>query len=273
MAKNNMKRNRRAEEIIKAFGERTYRKGEEYFKERKVVGLVVDGDKAMGQVVGRADRPYHVTLTWAKHVSSSCSCPVGDMCKHGVAVALAFISYDTERVDMERVRKEIDGLGDKEARRVLVDCMALEPRLATLLSISNDGSRVDRVLDHLDRSLGNERQFGLPVSLCYEVDLAVRSARNWRGGEVDKDRLRLILEISDRLLKYLKDSWSDIDDQGPYRAIQMLSDLLPDSLDALTEDELRHLFETLRGLSEADEYDIGTEKMLEVVAAKIGQKQ
>jgi len=174
-----MKGDKRAEKIKKSFDERTYQKGSDYFKEGRVIDLVVDRNRVMGQVVGRSDRPYNVTLVWGKHIRSSCSCPVGDMCKHGAAVALAFISDDIERIDLERARKAIGRLDEKEAKGVLSDCMALEPQLALLLPIGNDGSRVERALDRLDKSIACEIWFGLPRSLYDGVDLIIRSAGRW----------------------------------------------------------------------------------------------
>jgi len=218
---------------------------------------------------GGAERPYDVSLTWKQRIISSCSCPVEEMCKHGAALALAFISSDAERVDLERVKNDIDGLNAKQVKVLLTDCMTLEPHLTLLLPMSDDSHRMDQVLKHLDRSLSNERKFGIPASICNEVDLAVRVARKWQGMRADEDRSRLVVEILERLLRY-PDGWFDDYHQTHYRATQMLTAFLRGFLDSIDEDELGSLFEKLRDLAGRDEYDIGIYDMLEAVAERKG---
>lgn len=264
-----MESDRRSEDIRKAFGERTYQRGMAYFEDGKVIDLIVDGDSIMGQVIGRGDRPYDVSLVWNDRITSSCSCPVEDMCKHGAALALAFISGDAERVDLERAKSEIECLDEKEAKGLLMDCMALEPNLALLLPKRDGRHRVDDVLKHLDRSLSDESKFGIPVPLYDEVDLAVRIARRWQGEGADEDRLRLILEILERLLEHPGD-WYDSSHRAHSRATRMLTEILGNSLSSVSEKDLEILFDKLLELNRRDEFDIGVYDMLEVMAARRG---
>jgi len=264
-----MKGGGRVDKIRKAFGERTYEKGLGYFKEGRVGDMVVDGNKVTGKVIGSTDKPYNVMLTWGKKVSSTCSCPVGEMCKHGAALALAFLSNDIERVDLEKMRREIDRLDDKEAKGLLAECMTKEPKLIRLLQAMDDGPRVERALSRLDRSFTNARCFGLVVSSYDEVDLAVKDARRWKGKGADKDRVELVLKISEELLDHIDDGWDEYDDEGIYEAAHSCTALLRDSLKTITEDDLLRLLERLIDLNEKDEYDIGTAEMLDIVAARI----
>lgn len=264
-----MKGDGQADMIKKAFGERTYEKGLGYFKEGRVGDLVVDGDKVSGKVIGSADKPYHVKLTWGKMVSSTCSCPVGEMCKHGAALTLAFLSNDMERVDLEKVRKEIEGLDDNEAKGLLAECMAREPRLIRLLQAMDDGPRVERALSRLDRSCANARRFGPAVWSYDEVDLEIKNARRWRGDGADRDRVELVLKISEELVDHIDDGWDEYDDEGVYGTAQSCTALLRDCLKTITEDDLLRLLERLIDLNEKDEYDIGTAEMLDIVAARI----
>lgn len=219
----------------------------------------------MGQVIGRFEKPYEVTLNWNDRITSSCSCPVEEMCKHGVALALAFISDDAENVDLERTRDEIDRLNEEEARQLLTDCMALEPRLTLLLPIGDDRHRVDDVLEHMDRSFSKEWKFGILASLCNEVDLAVRIARKWQGDGANEDRSRLVVGVLERILEYQDRPFDDYH-QTHRRAIDMLTTFLLDFLGSMGEKELGVLFERLRDLVGRDEFDIGIYEMLEAVA-------
>ncbi len=80
------------------------------------------------------------------------------------AVALALISKDTKRIDLEMVEKGMGPLSEKEMKGLLTDCLALEPQLAMLLLI-DDELRMERALKRLDRLSSSEKRFGIPVSL------------------------------------------------------------------------------------------------------------
>ncbi|TKB50479.1 hypothetical protein FCL40_04830 [Ferrimonas sediminicola] len=73
-------------------GERSAKRGLNYFQEGRVGTLTIRGDQVMAQVSGRES--YSVTLTLNDRLlEGECSCPASDhseFCKHCVAVALAW---------------------------------------------------------------------------------------------------------------------------------------------------------------------------------------
>ena len=86
----------------------SYERGMRYFRAGQVVSLRHDADAGMvtGSVRGSGFAPYGVTVTYtAAHdgslrtMDSACSCPVGDGCKHGVAVLLKALTTESAAPD------------------------------------------------------------------------------------------------------------------------------------------------------------------------------
>lgn len=260
--------NARQEKVKEAFGARTYEKGQRYFKEGRVVELVIDGDMVSGKVMGSMYAPYRVTLNWGDGISSICSCPVGKMCKHGVALALAFLSGNTGMVDLVSVREEIQRLDEEEAKRLLAECMAREPGLMRLLR-ADDGPRVEKVLDRMERSLSGG-PYSSPTVPRDEISLEIEGARRWRGAEANSDRAELAIEGLEMLIEQVKNGWDEYDDDGAYDASESLANLLRDSLNTISESDLVEMLERLLELEEKDGYDVGADAMIEIMAERIG---
>lgn len=72
----------------------SFDRGRRYYRQGRVhlVSSDVDDDPVRGQVSGSARRPYTVELSKDRGgLYGWCSCPVGDNCKHAVALALAWL--------------------------------------------------------------------------------------------------------------------------------------------------------------------------------------
>src|SRR5262245_13334824 len=71
-----------------------FARGEAYWRDGHVVSISVSEDAIDGVVVG--GERYHVRLSMSSgFLSASCTCPVGAlMCKHSVAVGLAYLHQD-----------------------------------------------------------------------------------------------------------------------------------------------------------------------------------
>lgn len=81
-------------DIRKAFDAATFRRGESYFEQSRVVDLesADQGQILSGKVRGNAARAYATQVQLrddARRFSSRCSCPVGRQCKHAVALLLS----------------------------------------------------------------------------------------------------------------------------------------------------------------------------------------
>lgn len=263
-----MKNCAREAQVKEAFGTRVFEKGRNYFKEGRVVEIIVDGDMISGKVMGSMHAPYRATLNWGDGISSACSCPVSNMCKHGAALALAYLSDAAGAVDLVDVREEIQRLDEEETKRLLAECMAREPRLIRLLR-ADDGPRVKKMLNRMERSFSGG-PYSSPMVPRDELSLEIEAARRWRGSEADGDRVELAIQGLEMLIDQVRNGWDEHDEEGVYDASASLADLLSDSLNAIPERDLVGMLERLLDLEEKDEYDIGADAMMEIVAGRIG---
>jgi uncharacterized Zn finger protein len=111
----------------------SYSRGEEYCDEGMVISIVRRGDAVLGEVLGSAPTPYHVSIVLARDdvVSATCTCPYdwGDYCKHIVAVLLATIREPEqieERVDLDTLLADVDA---DTLRRLIHDLLIKQPDL------------------------------------------------------------------------------------------------------------------------------------------------
>jgi uncharacterized Zn finger protein len=104
--------------------ERSYRRGEEYFKEGRVRSLAEYGDAVSALVEGQGGAEYRVRLSAGprdERAQHSCTCPVGAagaFCKHCVATALGFLAAERARA------READGPDGNDAPLGLDDVRA-----------------------------------------------------------------------------------------------------------------------------------------------------
>ncbi len=78
--------------LRRLFEANTYARGEAYFERGKVLYCEVEqqGRRVYGEVAGNYSRDYEVSVALTKtDFASECSCPVGNRCKHAVALLLA----------------------------------------------------------------------------------------------------------------------------------------------------------------------------------------
>jgi uncharacterized Zn finger protein len=105
------------ETIAMIVGSKTFERGEQCFNGNRVLGV----ESAPGQLCGivkpqEAGRvPYEIRI-WIRDdgLAFECSCPVGvklTFCKHAVAVALAHLRKQQQKVELELVRLRGDLMG------------------------------------------------------------------------------------------------------------------------------------------------------------------
>jgi hypothetical protein len=95
--------------VAQIFGEKTFRRGKDYYEEGRVLYAVKLEGIITGEVLGTM---RYCTRVNVNDLSSICSCPVRINCKHGVALILRYLSgayMDGDRLicELERVEKPV----------------------------------------------------------------------------------------------------------------------------------------------------------------------
>jgi uncharacterized Zn finger protein len=116
-------------------GTRTLQRGEAYFRDGAVRSKRFDGETVAGTVRGTME--YRVKL-WDENgaIAASCTCPAGDeggFCKHGVALALAWLdgggAAEAPAVTMDEVRAYLCRLPQAELAELLMAQAATDEAL------------------------------------------------------------------------------------------------------------------------------------------------
>jgi uncharacterized Zn finger protein len=127
-------------------GARAFARGEECFKEGRVLGVQAANAELAGlvqpQETGRA--PYEVRI-WVKEdgLAFDCTCPIGNreqVCKHTVAVTIAHLEQERVRGEqaLSQLREKLMDLSVRELLDGLVERARSEPALLAALEELTD---------------------------------------------------------------------------------------------------------------------------------------
>ena len=72
------------------------------------------GNKLIETVLGSAPNPYKVRVEIADEIHSECTCPVGEMCKHGVALILQWMKERGSFLDADHLLASLARRDKKE---------------------------------------------------------------------------------------------------------------------------------------------------------------
>ncbi|MEM2759368.1 MAG: SWIM zinc finger family protein [Nitrososphaerales archaeon] len=156
-------------EIKRIYGEETYRSGKQYYDDGHVVTAVKLKDVVVGEILGISKYNTVVNLS---RVHSTCSCPVGTNCKHGVALTLQYLSGEfidgdeitqsLQRIDRSGILNVLEKLF-KEDPSILLKIRGLvapsekrngAPRQRMVISVEK---QVRGMLKHLEREYGDKQ--------------------------------------------------------------------------------------------------------------------
>jgi Uncharacterized conserved protein len=142
------------EDVRSTFGDKTFSKGRDYFEREYVENGVKKGEELHGTVLGSAPDPYKVTVEIAQdEIYAECTCPVGRMCKHGVALLLQWINNKDSFTDVDNVLSSLQKKSKEELIKMMGSLVERDPILAAKLSfqVAVSGRKVN--LDALSRRI------------------------------------------------------------------------------------------------------------------------
>jgi len=156
-----------------------YYRGEAYWREGRVVSCVLRGRSLEGEVDGSQRYQVRVTATPADGLMSSCSCPIGYLCKHAVALVLAHLG---ERLPAAEKLDKLDKLEGAFATRDELDAWAKEHLVEHALWVSAESLCAELTFPPQDYWIKTVLA-RLPLREVGALELAARHARA-RGVDV-----------------------------------------------------------------------------------------
>lgn len=187
---------------------RSYNKGESYYDRGAVGTLVRRGDRLRAEVDGSQPQPCSVTIEFdeAGVASTDCSCPYdhGGICKHRVAVMLAYIR-DPDLITHEQPIAERIAQADRETLQdLLVELIDSRPEVAQWIetrlqtsAVADEARTSSTVSVNLD-SIRTQAEHALPKPGQRGHNDAYAEAQRM-AGELDEllEQARLALNAGD----------------------------------------------------------------------------
>jgi uncharacterized Zn finger protein len=208
--------------------ERTFERGEEYFRTGQVQEVVESPDGVAGTVLGT--HLYAVRL-WAtgRRLKHTCTCPVGedgDFCKHGVALGLAWLERPRARprsrretserdVTMEDVRARLRQRGKEELVELVMhratEDGALRDRLLMEAARKRKGGvDLQAYRKALERVVGTRRYVG--YSEMYEYTRKIDAVIDSMHELLENGHAREAIELAEHALGVVERAMERVDD-------------------------------------------------------------
>ena len=125
-------------EVKQAFGVQTFSRGLGYFRNGCVEIGMKKGNKLLGRVFGSAPAPYEVNIDLTEGINSKCTCPIGEMCKHGVALLLQWLDNQNSILDADALLASLRKKDKEELLAVISSIIEKDPLIASKLAFSEE---------------------------------------------------------------------------------------------------------------------------------------
>jgi len=167
-----------------------YPRGEAYFAERRVQGLVVTGEVVAGTVIGSLVYQARIERVGGE-LRNLCTCPVGGDCKHVVALGLAYLAEQAAPADRDAVVAWASEHGIAHALELSAETTrawlrgggrAAEYRLTGLAL--RDTCTADRTARYFGRAIADELAAATRARLELEVEIVAEAVREERAPRI-----------------------------------------------------------------------------------------
>jgi uncharacterized Zn finger protein len=258
--------------IKKYFSEKTFSRGLDYYNDKRVFSATKLDDILYGKVSGTSLKPYEVKAQIGKdQVRTECTCPVGRMCKHGVALLLKWAKEPNSFVITDKYDKLLKSMSKEELVNMIKDMIKEDPSLAKRLITVEDElqeTNIDEIKSDISSILYEPMDY-------YGIHEAVLELKKIKGiadklkmrGKY-KDAIKIYLELVagciDAYDKDTEDDEGELSEFG-YSCIEEISDSL-NKIPKKAYDE--HTFNSILDIIVQDGYGFGSESMLNIMLDK-----
>ena len=229
-------------------------------------------DTIYAKVIGSAADPYEVSANiYGGNTRTRCTCPVGGMCKHGVALLLKWIREPKTFSDRGKIYQSLENKSKEELLEIIKKAIDEHPYLVDDLNIRAEGARditsADILIKRINRMLNEDSYYSTSVVKRFDdvrddADILMKSGRYAEAS-------RVYLELVGAGIKiygvFIEDD--DIGDEAAdlvERSIKRFNECAPHASEAEKEKILDNIFRIV-GL---DEWDLGVDDLFYGVVTK-----
>ena len=252
------------DDIRSAFGERTFSRGQDYFENGHVECGMKRGDSLIGKVSGTTIHPYKVEVELNDRIYSECSCPVGGMCKHGVALLLQWVNDRDLFVDYDDLLVLLREKSKEELIKIVGSVLEDDPALALRLAFSEETAQKRINIEALSkklRYLGRDLDYYAVSGIAEELETVKERADSLaREGHYD-DAVAVYLLVIEWGIGAFEDDVDDSDGELGDAVIACVEGFNAVA-EIFEEEKKRDLIYRILKIVEVEDYGLETEEML-----------
>ncbi|MHC1611597.1 MAG: SWIM zinc finger family protein [Candidatus Methanospirareceae archaeon] len=259
------------DEIRRAFGEKTFARGLEYFENGYVETGVKRGNKLIGTVLGSAPNPYKVRVEIADEIHSECTCPVGEMCKHGVALILQWMKERGSFLDADHLLASLARRDKKELIKIISTIIEEEPVLASKLALSGEVSEkrvnIEAISRRISHILGGFLDYYAVPGVVSELEEVKRMGDRLAEAGSYKEAVDVYLLLIKSGVDAFENGVDDSDGILGDFVMECVEDFKM-NVEKLGEEQKRALIYEIMEIIEVEDYGLDTDEMLFGMATK-----
>ncbi|MEN4007514.1 MAG: hypothetical protein PQ975_09465 [Methanobacterium sp.] len=232
-------------EIRHIYGERTFKRGKDYFYEGRVLEAMEFDSRLVGEVMGTES---YITTVDMNDLTSVCTCPVVHNCKHGVALLFEYLKGTY--FDGDEIMHFLEIMGKEELLEILKGMIKHDPLI--LLTIQppparNRGKVENSAQMQIKAMLSNASMYYM------DEDFADKFARIIMANKMFLDK-EFIFELLEFFVRKCEDFGFFYNDHADYYYGDEIFENLCDAFADSSPDDSD--FERLHDLKEEDDYEI-----------------
>ncbi len=255
--------------IREVFGDKTFFKGQDYYDGDHVMRPVKMENTLYAQVLGSAATPYEVrAYIDDKNMSTECSCPVGNMCKHGVALLLQWVNDTSTFIDADKFIQTLENMNKDEIINILKNIIKQNPSLVAEFSTETGEKpevNIKAISDKISWIVSGELDYDHIWDAVKKLEEVKRSADRLIEEGSYKGAAEIYLALVEGALEAFNNCVDDSDGGlGDFvsECIGDFNQCIKKIADTSYKDEL---LEKIVGVIDNEDYGLDTEKMLKGV--------
>ncbi len=257
------------DEIREVFGDKTFFKGEDYYDGGHVQRPVKIENMLYAQVLGSAAAPYEVrAYIDDKNMSTECSCPVGNMCKHGVALLLQWVNDTSSFIDAAKFIQILENMNKDEIINILKNIIRQNPSIIVEFSTEtgeNPEVNIKAISDKISWIVSGELDYDHIWDAVKKLEEVKRSA----DGLMEEGSYKGAAEIYLALVIGAVEAFNNCVDDSDGGLGDFVSECIGDfneCVKKIADTSYKDgLLEKIVGVIDNEDYGLDTEKMLKGV--------
>ncbi|WP_424357108.1 SWIM zinc finger family protein [Methanocella sp. MCL-LM] len=260
------------DDLIDIFGDRSYERGLDYYHSGNVTDPLKINGVLYAEVWGSADEPYQTSVTIDEdgNIFSDCSCPVGDMCKHGVAVMLSWMHEPSSFMNGDKVIKSLESRSREELLETLKKLLYRHRGLIKEIGVckaSGKNADISVIVKRIGHAINPGREYYDGSVLVNKLEPIMEEAYALSHEGRRKDAAIVFLKLTDSCLDALQDGVDDEADEIGGLIVEC-SEAFSENVDTLEEEAKEELIDPVLTAIWKDDWSHGLEDMLSALITR-----